>query len=83
MEKICAKIWLLSKPFKWIAPDRQDETQRPHPLHRTGLIRAFPVKGPSSAKEGAEYGQIETQTPQALQSAGAVSATVPEVWIVF
>ena len=60
-----------------MAPDRQDATHRPHPLHKTGLISALPAKRPSSVKEGAEYGQIETHTPHELQSAGMVSATVP------
>jgi hypothetical protein len=53
-EKSWAKIWLLSKPFKWIAPERQDATHRPQPLHRTGLTSALPALGPVSVKNGAE-----------------------------
>ena len=65
-----------------MAPERQDATHKPHPLHSTGLIWALPVQGPSSAKNGAEYGQTDTQTPHWLHMAGAVSAMIPLVKIV-
>ena len=65
-----------------MAPERQDATHKPHPLHSTGLIWALPDQGPSSAKEGAEYGQTDTQTPHWLHIAGSVSAMVPLVKMV-
>ena len=60
-----------------MAPERQEATHRPQPLHRTGLISAFPVKGPFWIKDGAEYGHSATQTPQLLQLIASVCATVP------
>ena len=65
-----------------MAPERQEATHNPHPLHSTGLICALPANGPSSAIVGAEYGQIETHTPHSLQLAGLVSAMVPLVKMV-
>jgi hypothetical protein len=50
---IMAMIWPSSNPFKFKAPERQDDTQSPHPLHSTGLISALPASGPSALKEGA------------------------------
>ena len=63
-------IWSVPKPLRLMAPDRQEATHRPQPLHRTGLISALPAKGPSSIKDGAEYGQISIHTPQLLQKTG-------------
>ena len=63
-----------------MAPDRQDATHRPQPLHKIGLISALPENGPSSVKEGAEYGHMEIQTPQELQMGGSVLATIPLVY---
>ena len=62
-----------------MAPDRQDATHKPHPLHKIGLISALPTNGPSSVKEGAEYGHMEIQTPHELQMGCSVLATVPLV----
>jgi len=64
-----------------MAPERQDATHNPQPLQRTGLIFAFPGKSFAvlSMKEGAEYGQSETQTPQLLQTVGMTSAIFPLV----
>ena len=64
-----------------MAPERQDATHNPHPLHSTELIVAFPALNFAvlSMKEGAEYGQIETQTPQLLQTVGTTSAVFPLV----
>jgi hypothetical protein len=64
-----------------MAPDLQEATQSPHPLQSTGLTWAFPglKRAVSSINEGAEYGHIETQTPQLLQTAGMTSAMVPLV----
>ena len=42
----------------------------------------FAGQGPSSTKEGAEYGQTDTQTPHWLHIAGSVSAMVPLVKMV-
>ena len=75
-------IWSVPKPLRLMAPDLQEATHSPQPLHRTGLIPAFPVKGPSSTKDGAEYGQISMHTPQLLQDTGLTSAIVPLTWIV-
>jgi hypothetical protein len=33
---IWAIIWPVSKPFRWIAPERQEATHSPHPLHKAG-----------------------------------------------
>jgi len=64
-----------------MAPERQDATHNPHPLQSTGLIVAFPGKNLAdlSIKEGAEYGQMETQTPQLLHDVGRTSAMFPLV----
>jgi hypothetical protein len=57
-----------------MAPDRQDAVQSPHPLHKADSISALPV---FSLNLGAEYGQIDTQTPQLLHAAASTWATVP------
>jgi len=51
---IIAMICPSSNPFRLRAPDRHEETQRPQPLQRTGLISALPAKGPFWIKAGAE-----------------------------
>ena len=65
-----------------MAPERQDATHKPHPLHKTGLICALPANGPSSVNDGAEYGHKDMHTPHWLQFAGLVTAIVPLVKIV-
>ncbi len=50
---ICEKIWLVSNPLRCRAPERQEATQRPQPLQRTGLTSASPANRPSTANPGA------------------------------
>lgn len=78
-----AMIWPLSKPLRFNAPERQEETQSPHPLHRTGLIAAVPAKGPFSWNDAALKGHMETHMPQPLHLRGSAYAIVPLVIIVF
>ena len=64
-----------------MAPERQEATHNPQPLHKTGLMVARPgnILADLSIKEGAEYGQMETQTPQLLHADGTTSAMFPLV----
>jgi hypothetical protein len=75
MLNICA----LSKPRSPIAPERQEAAHKPQPLQSAGFISALAV---FSLKPGAEYGQMFTHVPQALQSGAEVYATVPAKWMV-
>ena len=68
-----------SNPLSQIAPDRQEATQSPHPLHRVGSISALPF---FSLNLGAEYGHTDTHIPQPVQKLGFIVATVPLTGIV-
>ncbi len=62
-----------------MAPERQDDTQRPQPLQSAELISDLPANLPSSMKDGAEYGQTEMQIPQLLQLIKSMTAISPFV----
>ena len=51
---IMAMIWSSPNPLRFSAPDRQEATHNPHPLHKTGLTWALPANRPSVTNDGAE-----------------------------
>ena len=51
---IMAMIWSSPNPFRLSAPDLQEATQSPHPLHNAGFTSILPANGPFVMAEGAE-----------------------------